>query len=207
MRFAKRLIFIFWVCTITPTVFSQDSTLQLENVIISATLSAQQQKESGRNIISIKGESFSKLPVHSVDDLLRYLPGIEVQQRGPQGSQSDIIIRGGTFQQVLVIIDGVKLNDPLTGHFSMYVPLHPSEIERVEILKGAASAIWGSEAVGGVVNIITKLLPKVKPTIRLEPKLWPGNMAYLMEMFISTIIKTNLLLPQVFYPITQKGSH
>lgn len=175
MRFAKRLIFIFWVCTITPTVFSQDSTLQLENIIISATLSAQQQKESGRNIIAINGESFSKLPVHSVDDLLRYLPGIEVQQRGPQGSQSDIIIRGGTFQQVLVIIDGVKLNDPLTGHFSMYVPIHPSEIERVEILKGAASAIWGSEAVGGVVNIITKTFAKSKTHNQVRAKTVAGQ--------------------------------
>ncbi|MBE2231663.1 MAG: TonB-dependent receptor [Chitinophagaceae bacterium] len=134
----------------------QDSSLQLDNVIITANLAVQQQKESGRNIIAINGNTFRQLPVHSVDELLRYLPGIEIQQRGPQGAQSDITIRGGTFQQVLVIIDGIKLNDPLTGHFSMYVPIHPAEIERVEILKGAASAIWGSEAVGGVVHIITR---------------------------------------------------
>jgi vitamin B12 transporter len=156
MHFLKKAFFSFIFFTNSILLFAQDSTLQLENVIITATLTAQQQKESGRNIIAIKGEYFSKLPIHSVDELLRYLPGIEVQQRGPQGSQSDIVIRGGTFQQVLVIIDGVKLNDPLTGHFSMYVPVHPSEIEKIEILKGAASAIWGSEAVGGVVNIITK---------------------------------------------------
>ncbi|HRF24346.1 MAG TPA: TonB-dependent receptor plug domain-containing protein, partial [Chitinophagaceae bacterium] len=86
----------------------------------------------------------------------RYLPGVEVQQRGPQGSQSDIVLRGGTFQQVLVIIDGIKLNDPLTGHFNSYIPINTDEIERIEILKGAASAIYGSEAVGGVINIITK---------------------------------------------------
>lgn len=113
-------------------------------------------KESGRNIFSLKGEDFSSFAVHSLDELLRYLPGIEIQQRGPQGVQSDIVIRGGTFQQVLVIIDGVKLNDPLTGHFNMYLPIQTSEIDRIEILKGSASAIWGSEAVGGVVNIITK---------------------------------------------------
>lgn len=141
---------------------AQDSTLLMENVTVTASIAAQEQKESGRNIIVIKGESFARLPVYSIDELLKYLPGIEVQQRGPQGSQSDIVIRGGTFQQVLVIIDGVKLNDPLTGHFSMYIPIHPSEIERIEILKGAASAIWGSEAVGGVVNIITKTFTKGK---------------------------------------------
>lgn len=135
---------------------AQQPDVQMENVIITANQTAQQQKESGRNIISIKGETFSALPVHSIDELLRYLPGIEVQQRGPQGSQSDITIRGGTFQQVLVIIDGVKLNDPITGHFNNYIPINPAEIERIEILKGAASAIYGSEAVGGVIHIITK---------------------------------------------------
>lgn len=136
--------------------YSQQPDVEMENVIITANQSAQQQKESGRNVISIKGETFKSLPVQSIDELLRYLPGIEVQMRGPQGSQSDIVIRGGTFQQVLVIIDGVKLNDPLTGHFNSYFPIHPSEIERIEILKGSASAIYGSEAVGGVINIITK---------------------------------------------------
>lgn len=138
------------------SISAQQTDVEMENVIITANQTVQQQKESGRNIISVKGEILSALPVHSIDELLRYLPGIEVQQRGPQGSQSDISIRGGTFQQVLVIIDGVKLNDPLTGHFSTYIPINPSEIERIEILKGAASAIYGSEAVGGVIHIITK---------------------------------------------------
>jgi iron complex outermembrane receptor protein len=72
------------------------------------------------------------------------------------GSQSDIIMRGGTFQQVLVIIDGTRLNDPLTGHFNSYMPIAPGEIDRIEVLKGASSAIYGTEAVGGVIHIITK---------------------------------------------------
>jgi iron complex outermembrane receptor protein len=154
---------------------AQDSAYQLKNVTVTATLAAQQQKESGRNIIVIKGENFSKLPVHSIDELLRYLPGIEMQQRGPQGSQGDILIRGGTFQQVLVIIDGIKLNDPLTGHFSMYIPIHPSEIERIEILKGASSAIWGSEAVGGVVNIITKTFTPEKTSKEIKVRMLAGQ--------------------------------
>jgi vitamin B12 transporter len=151
-----RFIFLFSAFFISAIFTFAQQDVEMENVTITANQSAQQQKESGRNVISVKGEAIALLPVHSIDELLRYLPGIEVQQRGPQGSQSDITIRGGTFQQVLVIIDGVKLNDPLTGHFSNYIPINPSEIERIEILKGAASAIYGSEAVGGVVHIITK---------------------------------------------------
>ncbi|MGB3008358.1 MAG: TonB-dependent receptor plug domain-containing protein [Chitinophagaceae bacterium] len=156
MHFTKGFFVSSIILLISLQLTGQDTAVQMENVVITATQKAQQQKESGRNIISIKGETFSSSAVHSIDELLRYIPGIEIQQRGPQGAQSDIVIRGGTFQQVLVIIDGVKLNDPLTGHFNMNIPIHPSEIDRIEILKGAASAIWGSEAVGGVVNIITK---------------------------------------------------
>lgn len=150
------LLFLGLCLLFQPVLIAQDSSLLLDNVVITASQTVQQQRESGRNILTVKGAAFSALPVHSVDDLLRFIPGIEIQQRGPQGAQADITIRGGTFQQVLVIIDGVKLNDPLTGHFSLYVPVHPSEIDRVEILKGAASAVWGAEAVGGVVHIITK---------------------------------------------------
>ncbi len=178
MKYYKSIFLTCFFCY-AAAISAQDSTLQMENVIITASLAAQQQKESGRNIIVLNGESFSKLPVHSVDELFRYLPGIEVQQRGPQGSQSDIVIRGGTFQQVLVIIDGVKLNDPLTGHFNLYIPIHPAEIERVEILKGAASAIWGSEAVGGVINIITKTFSADKSKNELKAGIVAGEYGHL----------------------------
>jgi len=130
--------------------------VDLDPVTVTSSISPIASSKTGRNIITIKGELFEKLPVNSVDDVLRFLPGIEVQARGPMGVQSDFVIRGGTFQQVLVILDGLRLNDPLTGHFSSYIPLAPKEIERIEVLKGASSAIYGSEAVGGVIHIITK---------------------------------------------------
>jgi iron complex outermembrane receptor protein len=129
---------------------------ELDPVTITSTLHPVSASATGRNIIVIKGDKFSKMPVNSVDELLRYLPGIEVQMRGPMGAQSDIVLRGGTFQQVLVIVDGIRINDPNTGHFNSYIPIAPSEIERIEILKGASSAIYGSEAVGGVIHVITK---------------------------------------------------
>ena len=150
---AKSLILALIVCSITK---AQSIDSLLNTVTVTASLQELPASKTGRNITSIGGAYFSQLPIHSLDDLLKYLPGIEVQQRGPAGSQADIIIRGGTFQQVLVMLDGLRLNDPNTGHFSAYIPISPSEIERVEILKGAASGIYGSEAVGGVVQVITK---------------------------------------------------
>jgi iron complex outermembrane receptor protein len=135
---------------------AQDNERVLDPVTITSSLVSKPVSQTGRNIVIIKGEEFSRLPVHSIDDLLRYLPGVEVQMRGPMGAQSDIVLRAGTFQQVLVIIDGVRVNDANTGHFSSYIPIAPAEIDHIEILKGASSAIYGSEAVGGVIHIISK---------------------------------------------------
>lgn len=145
-----------FVLFISTFCLAQEKEIELDPVTITSSLSTIIASKTGRNIIVIKGDVFSKLPVHSIDDLLRYVPGMEVQARGPMGAQSDIVLRGGTFQQVLVIVDGIRINDPLTGHFNSYIPIAPSEIERIEILKGASSAIYGSDAVGGVIHIITK---------------------------------------------------
>ncbi len=135
---------------------AQQTDSLLNPVTVTSTVSPLEASRTGRNLIVIKGDYFQHLPVNSIDELLRYVPGIEVQARGPMGTQSDITMRGGTYQQVLVIVDGLRLNDPNTGHFSTYIPIAPSEIERIEVLKGASSAIYGSDAVGGVINIITK---------------------------------------------------
>jgi iron complex outermembrane receptor protein len=128
----------------------------LDPLTVSAGYSPIPGSKTGRNIQVIDGKAFQQFPIHSLDELLRYVPGLEVQSRGPAGSQSDIVVRGGTFQQVLVVLDGMRLNDPNTGHFTAYIPISPAEIDRIEVLKGASSAIYGSEAVGGVIHIITK---------------------------------------------------
>lgn len=140
----------------TAWVTAQDNPVTGETATVTATINPKLQKETGRNIIIIGRETLQQFPVQSIDEVLRYAAGIEVQQRGPQGAQSDLLIRGGTFQQVLVLIDGIRLNDPLTGHFNGYIPVAPQEVERIEILKGNASALYGPDAVGGVIHIITK---------------------------------------------------
>lgn len=148
----RKLLFVIGL--FPGMLFAQKETL--DSVVVTGSIHQQKIAASGRNIITIKAESIRDLPVHSIDELLRFVPGLEVQMRGPAGSQSDLLIRGGTFQQVLVLLDGMRLNDPLTGHFNSYIPIAAAEIDRIEILKGASSAVYGSEAVGGVIHIITK---------------------------------------------------
>jgi len=149
---------------VSLTGFSQAEPITLSEVSFTAHGNRQPTRNTGRNVWIVPGYLLARSPIHSLDDLLRFIPGIEVQQRGPQGAQGDLLIRGGTFQQVLVLIDGIRLNDPLTGHFNAYIPIDPLEIDRIEILKGPAAATWGSEAVGGVIQIFTKTYSD-KPSI------------------------------------------
>jgi vitamin B12 transporter len=158
MKAVKYIVFSVVTGFLSAGTYAQqaEGEVELDPVTVTANLHPVSSSTTGRNITVIKGDEFSKLPVNSIDELLRYLPGIEVQMRGPMGAQSDIVLRGGTFQQVLVLLDGTRINDPNTGHFNSYIPIAPAEIDRIEILKGASSAVYGSEAVGGVIQVITK---------------------------------------------------
>ncbi len=112
--------------------------------------------ETGRNISVLTAGDISALPANSIDEILQTIQGVEVQSRGGFGVQGDILLRGSTYTQVLILLDGMQINDPLTGHFNSYMTITPAEIERIEILRGAAAAMYGSGAVGGVINIISK---------------------------------------------------
>ena len=92
----------------------------------------------------------------SVADLLRLEPSLDLRQRAPGGVQNDVSIRGGTFGQTLVLLDGLRLNDVQTGHHNMDLPLPMEALSRIEVLKGSGSTLYGSDAVGGVVNLVTQ---------------------------------------------------
>jgi len=133
-----------------------DSTRQLGEVTVYATRLGQLAGQTGRYVTVVPGAAFSRYPVASIDDLLRLLPAVEVQSRGSFGTQADITLRGSTFNQVLILLDGMRLNDPLTGHFGGYFPITPAEIEQIEVVRGPGAALYGPDAVGGFINIVTK---------------------------------------------------
>ncbi|MGI4737286.1 MAG: TonB-dependent receptor plug domain-containing protein [Janthinobacterium lividum] len=133
-----------------------DSTRALNEVTVYATRLGQLAGQTGRYVTVVPGATLSRYPVTSLDDLLRFLPALEVQSRGSMGAQADITLRGSTFNQVLLLLDGMRLNDPLTGHFAGYLPITPAEIEQIEIVRGPGAALYGPDAVGGFINIVTK---------------------------------------------------
>ena len=125
-------------------------------VVVAATADATPLASSNRPVVVIDRAEIERAPVHSVAELLAYVAGVEIRTRGPAGVQADIAIRGATFEQTLLLIDGVRVTDPQTGHHLLDLPVPLAAIERIEILRGQGSSIWGPNALGGVVNIITR---------------------------------------------------
>ena len=104
--------------------------------------------------IAVRGEQ--SLVSNTVTDFLNRDSSIDLRQRGQSNIQTDISIRGGTFGQTLVLVDGMRLNDVQSGHHNADLPVPLEAVERIEVLKGSGSTFYGSDAVGGVVHILTK---------------------------------------------------
>ncbi|MEX2477028.1 MAG: TonB-dependent receptor [Gracilimonas sp.] len=129
---------------------------ELENIEVSASRITTSISESGKNVSVITAEMISEMPVQSVDDLLRSLPGVNINGRAGFGVQADVGVRGSTFSQVMFLLDNTPLNDPLTAHFNTNIPVALSEIAQIELIRGPASTSFGADAVGGVIHIKTK---------------------------------------------------
>jgi len=95
-------------------------------------------------------------PVQSVNDILKYASGVDVRQRGPMGAQTDVGVRGGNFEQVAILLDGINICDPQTGHNSFDFPVDMNDIDHIEVLEGPAGRAYGSSSLMGAINIVTK---------------------------------------------------
>lgn len=112
--------------------------------------------EMGRILTIIDKQEISHSAVQSIDQLLDYVAGIDIRQRGVNTTQADISVRGGSFDQVLVLLNGVNITDPQTGHFNLDIPLNLSDVSRVEILQGSSARVLGPNAFSGAINIVTE---------------------------------------------------
>ena len=141
------------------------SPFQIEEVEVVAERS-QVPAESFRLIAEVSHDEIASLPVTNITDILAYLPGVDVRSRGASDAQSDISLRGGTFDQVLIMLNGVRLSDAQTGHYVMNLPVSPALIERIEILQDPTASLCG--ALSGAINIITREITADRYTIQLD---------------------------------------
>jgi vitamin B12 transporter len=107
-----------------------------------------------RAVEVIDREQIAATPARNVAELLRWATAVDFMPRSP--AQADVSIRGAGFEQVLVLVDGVRVSDRQTGHFDLDLAVPLDRVERVEILRGPGSALYGADAVGGVVNVVTR---------------------------------------------------
>ncbi len=135
--------------------------LSLQEVLV-VSHKAEVHSEAYRLITQVSRAEIEALPVQTVADILQYLPGVDVRTRGANGAQADISMRGGTFDQVLVLINGVPLSDFHTGHYTLNIPVSAELIERVEVLQGTSASLHG--AFSGAINIVTKQAVSRQPS-------------------------------------------
>jgi len=128
--------------------FAADDSFQLEPIVISPSRFPTSKFNTNRNVIIIPGDEISSL---------YHVSPIDIRRRGANDSTADVSIRGAGFEETLILLNGIPLNDPQTGHHNLDIPLTQFDIERIEIMPGAASSLYGSAASGGVINIITRL--------------------------------------------------
>ena len=154
-----RNIFLLFILLYSSFIsFSQqDSLFQVfDEIIIQTNRSQIALTEESKNIEIITQEEIIASPANSTFELLQNVAGLDVRQRGIHGVQADLSMRGSTFEQVLLLINGIRMADPQTGHHSAYIPVDLEDIERIEIIKGSAARIFGQNAFAGAINIITK---------------------------------------------------
>ncbi len=136
---------------------NSDTALELPNMVVTATRTETPEDEVGSAITVITAKDISDKNINNVADALRTVPGLDVVRSGSVGQQTSVFLRGANSNHTLVLVDGVEMNDPSspTGAFD-FAFLQTDNIERIEVLRGAASAAYGSDAMGGVINVITK---------------------------------------------------
>lgn len=167
---------------------SKIQEVEMEEVVVSAQRAPVAFSQTARIIQVIRKEELSKSPVHDLQDLLKFASNVDVRQRGNNGVQADISIRGSSFDQVLILLNGIPLNDPQTGHHNLNLPVSFDAIDRIEIMEGPASRLYGPNAFSGAINIITG-----QTTIPTLTGRFTGGQFGFLESAITTVVNTGKL--------------
>ena len=147
---------------------AQENPEKLEEVMITAGRIDLAFSKNSRTIQIISSEEIENSGANNVADLLQQVTGVDIRRRGTGGSQADLYIRGGSFDQTLLLIDGIKVEDAQTGHHTLNLALPIEVIERIEIIKGPAARVYGQNAFTGAVNIVTKDVIQNEVSVGLE---------------------------------------
>ena len=152
-----------------------DRELTLDEVSVTGSRAPLTLAQAARMVTVLERADIQAAPVQSVNDLLKYVASVDVRQRGPIGAQTDISIRGGNYEQITILLNGINICDPQTGHNAFDFPVDISEIERIEVLEGPAGRVYGTSSLLGAINIVTR----PRPTSSVSAHIEGGSYGYL----------------------------
>ena len=165
----KNIVSLVLLIAINVIAHSQETQIDLKEItVVSSPRIELPFSENSRTIQVISKEEITESPANNVAELLQQVAGIDIRRRGVSGMQADLYIRGGGFDQTLLLIDGIKVEDAQTGHHTMNMALPIEVIERIEIIKGSASRVYGQNAFSGAINIITSKVAENMVSVSLE---------------------------------------
>jgi vitamin B12 transporter len=173
--------------------------LELNEVQVTGQRTTVVYSQIARTITVVTRKEVEQAPSQSVNEILENVPQVDIRQRGTNGVQADISIQGGSFDQSLILLNGINFTDPQTGHYNLNLPIDIESIERIEILKGPASRVFGTNAFTGAVNFITGNNTKDYLKLNLD-----GGMYGLYRGSFSAAIKTGKL--SNFLSVSRSGS-
>jgi len=145
---------LIWLFLITPSASAQED-VKLDEIVVTAARIEEPVGETTGGVTLIEGEDIQKMNVDFVPDVFRKIPELHVIQNGGAGKVTSVLLRGGSSSHTLVMIDGIRVNSTTTGSFD-FSGINVDDIERIEIVKGPQSTVYGSDAMAGVINIITQ---------------------------------------------------
>lgn len=135
---------------------SQAFAVELDTQQVTGQLFNQPIAEQAYAVEVLDREDLAMLPISTVAEALEWVTGVDVRQRGAHGTQVDLGIRGAGYEQTLILIDGIRLNHPQTGHHNLDIPVVYEDIERIEVVRGPGAAQYGPNGNAGVINIVTR---------------------------------------------------
>lgn len=132
------------------------STRELQVVEVRGSRAPLTQRQQARMITVLSRDEIQAAPVQSVNDVLKLVAGADVRQKGPMGALTDVSIRGGSSEQIAVLLNGINICDPQTGHNAFDYPVDKADIDHIEVLEGPAARVYGTSSLVGAINIVTR---------------------------------------------------
>jgi len=157
-----------------------DKEATLDDVEVTGSRAPLALGQAARMVTVLTRDDIQAAPVQSINDLLKMAVAVDVRQRGPIGAQTDVGIRGGTSEQITILLNGINICDPQTGHNAFDLPCDLADIERIEVLEGPAGRVYGTSSLMGAINIVTTSTPKSAEARRgLNLRMEGGSFGYL----------------------------